>query len=454
MPQTARTRALRRPAELRDLLRRLARTGVWGALAVLLAVLLAATGCKGAALAYGPDLASARANADAFATAIEARFTKVVRTPRFARARIRISRYALAPSKLAQDSAIWTSMRSTPNGAERDLEIAAGLVNGKYTFVDKANVASPVRTGDERHFMRLQQLDGHDDWMWKTDVDHAIGRMPPARATDIFRALFASAERPSAVVRADYRATFPRTAQAFGRMFSIDSINTTPPSDGSTLVALHMLLGDDGLKAQFPAFAKFVARYVESARYRYRLSDRAGSDWFEAQQVDKRLVIRFRSHNGELQPLIGAARRMPDSLLLNVDALAKLSFFTVGVTKMQGEFVHVHTATERAWAMRFTKEPEWHLPLFTERMLQTPLRRPFEGTGLVARLGFKTGSDGQTLLSRQVDVAIRESAIVRFLGNLGFGAMSDYAGPVELEEHRFIAEGFAAMRADIGAIGR
>jgi len=432
MPHTARTRAL----------------------AAVLGALLAITGCKGVALAYGPDLASARANADAFASAIEARFSKVIRTPRFARSRIRIARYALAPSKLAPDTAIWTSMRSTTTGAERDLEIGAGLVNGQYSFVDKRNVGSPVRTGDERHFMRLQQLDGHDDWMWKTDVDHAIGAMPPARATDVFRALFASAERPATVVRADYRAAFPRSAQAFGRMLSIDSINTTPQGDGSTLVALHILVNNENLKPRLPAFAKFVARYVESARYRYRLSDRAGSDWFDAQQADKRLVIRFRSHNGELQPLLGGVRRMPDSLLLNVDALAKLSFFTVGVTKLQGDFVHIHTATERGWAMRFTKEPEWHLPLFTEQMLQTPLRRPFDGTGLVGRLSIKSGSDGQTLLSRQFDVAIRESAIVRFVGNLGFGAMNDYAGAAELEEHRFIAEGFAAVRADLAAMGR
>lgn len=450
MTQTARIRAPRRRATLHALGQTLLRIGGVGTLGALFAV----TGCKGVTLAYGSDLASARANADAFASAIEARFTKVVRTPRFARSRVRIARYALAPSKLAQDTAIWTTMRSTPNGAERDLEIAAGLTAGQYSFVDKANVASPTRTGDERHFMRLQQLDGKDDWIWKTDVDHAIGPMPPARATDIFRALFASAERTSVAVRADYRAAFPKSAQAFGRMFTIDSINTATQSDGSTLVALHILVGDDNLKSQFPAFAKFVARYVETARYRYRLSDRAGSDWFDAQQADKRLVIRFRSHHGELQPLLGAARHMPDSLLINVDVLAKLSFFTVGVTKLQGDFVHVHTATERGWAMRFTKEPEWHLPLFTEKMLQTPLKRPFEGTGLVARLGLKDGRDGQTLLSRQFDVAIRESAIVRFLGNLGFGAMNDYAGAVELEEHRFIAEGFAAMRGDIAAVGK
>ncbi len=168
--------------------------------------------------------------------------------------------------------------------------------------------------------------------------------------------------------------------------------------------------------------------------------------------MQKRLVIRFRSRGGELQPLAGAARRMPDSLTIHVDALAKFGLFTVGVTRMQGEFVHVGGSAERAWAMRFTKDPEWHLPLIAERLLRSPLERPFEGRGLVFRLGFKGGPGGQTLFSRNFDVAVRESAIMRFLGNLGFGAMSDYAGTVEEQENRFIAEAFAAMRADIKAL--
>jgi hypothetical protein len=270
----------------------------------------------------------------------------------------------------------------------------------------------------------------------------------------VFRALFASAERPAAAVRADYRTAFPRSVTAMGRMFSVDSINTTTNADGSTSVALHILVHADSLKPSLPAFAKYVAKYVEPASYRFRLSDRQGSDWFDAQAAKKRLVIRFRARNGELQPLLGAARRMPDSLQLHTDLKAKLGFFTVGVTRMQGEFVHLTSAAERGWALRFTEEPEWHLPLFTEQMLHTPLKRPFEGSGLIVRLSLRTGPTGQTLLARQFDVAVRESAIMRFLGNLGFGAMSDYQGPVELEEQRFIAEAFAAMRADIAATGR
>lgn len=416
--------------------------------AAIVALFALATACRAVTRAYGGDLATARANADTVALAVGQRFTRVVRTPKFANARMRIGRYALAPSKLANDTALWTSTRTVRTGPERDLELAAGLTGGQYSFVARPRVALPASVGDERHRIRLTKL-SDDDWQWSTEVDHAIGGLPPSRGTDIARALFASAERASTVVRADYRSAFPRTAQALGRLFAIDSINAAPQPDGSTLVALHILTRADGIRNEFPAFAKYVDKYVAPTRYRFRLTDRAGAEWFDANAGQHRLVIRFRSRDGELQPIAGAARRMPDSLLITVDALAKFSFFTVGVTGLRGDFVHIATGTERAWAMRFTKNPEWHLPLIAERLLRSPLARPFDDKGMVFRLGLRSGPDGQTLFGRVFDVAVRESAIMRFIGNLGFTAMSDYAGAVEEQENRFIAEAFAAMRADL-----
>ena len=413
-------------------------------------IILPAAACRSVTLAHGADPATARANADALASAIEQRFTNVARAPKFSHARLRLGRYALAPSKLVNDSALWTSTRSTRTGLERDLELSASLVEGRYTFVAKPRVPSPVRVGDERHVIRLSGLGG-DDWRWTTEVDHAIGGLPPARMNDVARALFASAERPAAAVRNDYRTAFPRTAHALGRLFTIDSLTTQPQSDGSTLVSMHLLTTSNGLKEGFPAFAKYVDKYIAPSRYRFRLADRAGADWFDVQGARSRTTVRFRSRNGELQPLTGADRRMPDSLLLHVDALAKIGFFTVGVTSMQGEFVHVSTGTERAWAMRFTKDPKWHLPLIAERLLRTPLERPFQGTGVAFRMHVRTGPDGVSLLGRTLDLTVRESAIMRFLGNLGFTAMSDYAGAVEEQENRFIAEAFRAMRADMRA---
>jgi len=420
---------------------------------LLAAALLAATvgGCRAAALAYGSDVVAARVNADAFAAAMEARFTNVARNPKFAAARMRIGRYAFAPSKLGNDSSMWTGMRTTRAGADRDLEVQAGLSGAQYLFTTRRAVPMPVRIGDSRHLIELEQL-GEDDWAWRTRVDQAIGPMPPGRADDIARALFLSAERPAAAVRADYRVMVPRTAAALGRLLAIDSIASVQQSDGSTLVTLQITVSGDRLKRNFPDFAKYVGKYVEPASYRFRLSDRTGSDWFDAEARNQLLTVRFRSHDGQLQPMVGAARRMPDTLQLHVDALAKISFFTVGVTKMQGEFVHTKNARDRGWEMRFTKEPEWHLPLITERLLRSPLRRPFEGKGVKFTLGFRTGPEGQTLLTREFDVTVRESAIMRFLGNLGFTAMSDFAGKVEDQENRFIAEIMAALRMDVATL--
>ena len=387
---------------------------------------------------------------DDLAAAVEARFTNVVRAPKFAHARLRIARFALAPSKLASDSALWTARRRTRGGGEHDLELHAALTGNEYRFTARPSVPLPVHVGDERHLISLQQT-GEDDWRWHTEVDHAVGSMPPSRATDVFRALFASGERSAAAVRTDYRLAFPRTAQAIGRLLRIDSVGTAGQADGSTIVTLRLVVSGDSVGRSFPAFGTFIRKYVEPARYHIRLAS-GGVDWFDAQSAKTVLTVRFRSHDGELQPLTGPARRLPDTLALQVDALAKIGLFTVGVTNMQGEFVHVRSTRERAWAMRFTTEPDWHLPLIAERLLSTPLRRPFDGRGVVFRLGFRTGAEGQTLLSRTLDVAVRESAIMRFLGTLGFTAMSDFAGRVEEEENRFIADAMRALRADISSL--
>lgn len=415
---------------------------------LLAAASLALSACRGVVSAYGGDVSAAKANADAVAAALEYRFTAVARTPKFANARMRLGRYALAPSKLVGDTALWTSANGSGTAGTRDLELSAGLVTGRYTFNARPNVAPPRTIGDERHLIRLRSL-GNDDFEWVTEVDHAIGGLAPSRVDDIARALFAAAERDGGTVRADYRASFPRTTAALGRMFRLDSINTTPQGDGSTLVALHVVTSADGLRGAFPAFAKYVDKYVEPARYRVRLTDARGDQWFDAWCDKQRLVVRFRSNKGELQPLVGSARRMPDSLRVHVDALAKFGLFTVGVTRMEGEFVHLETSTERGWAMRFTQEPKWHLPLIAERLLRAPLQRPFDGPGMTFTLSLRQREPGSTLLSRHFAVAVRESAVMRFLGNLGFGAMSDYAGTVEDEENRFLAETFRAMRADI-----
>jgi hypothetical protein len=283
-------------------------------------------------------------------------------------------------------------------------------------------------------------------------VEHHVGTMPPQRIEDMVKALFLSAERPAQALRVDYRGASPRTTDALGRMLSIDSIFTVAQSDGSTLVTLQIRVNSEGIRPWYPAYARFLAKYVEPARYRYRLYDASGAEWFDARAVNRVLTMRFRSLRGELQPLnrapTGTPARMPDTLNIMVDALAKFGPWMVGVTDMRGEFVHIDTPRERAWTMRFTHEPKWHLPLFAERMLSGAIRSPFEGSGTYVKLGLRTGPSGQTLSERVLDTHVRESAIMRFLGNLGFTAMSDFAGQVEEEENRLFVELMQALRRD------
>ena len=366
------------------------------------------------------------------ASAFEYRFTNVVRTPKFANARMRLARYAFAPSKLVNDTALWTGMRSTTTGSERELEVQALLANNEYLFTARSDVPVPSHLGEQRHTIALSQR-GQNDWLWHTAVENHVGTMPPARLDDLMRGFLLSAERPASAFRNDYRTTFPHTTAAFGRFLSLDSVTTTPrPTDRRSWPCNS---------AWTPVASRVRIRPTRSSsasmwnpRWRYRLTDHSGGEWFDVQAANKRVSMRFRSHDAHLQPMEGTARAMPDTLLITADALAKFGLFTVGATNIQGTFVHIDTPRQRAWELRFTRDPEWHLPLITERLMRSPLQHLFAGRGIVFTLGFRTGPDGQTLSERVLDLPVRESAIMRFLGNLGFTAMSDFAGTVEEEE--------------------
>jgi hypothetical protein len=362
-------------------------------------------------LGVAADPATAIAHVDGIASALEQRFTRVLRTPRYSAARLRIARYAGAPSKLVDDTTLWTALRSTRDGAEREQEAVSALAGGRYRFTEQARAPLPVRVGDERHLVRLRQLGGNV-WGWHTEVDHAVGQVAPEGGAALFTGWFRSTERPAAALRSDYRAAFPRTAAALGRLVTLDSVATQ----------------------------------------RDTLADATGAEWWDARAEQRVLTVRFRSRDGVLLPLGGGTRPLPDSVTLHVEGFAKLGLFTVGVSGMRGSFVQRRLPGERSWFLRFAEPPHWHLPLVAERLLSAPLRRPFLGGGVQLRLGFRTGPQGQALLFRHTDLAVEESAIVRWLGALGFTALSEHEGPADEEENRFVAELFRAVRDDLAAL--
>lgn len=394
----------------------------------------------------------AKRNADNAFAAFAFRFYTPQRDQKFALARTRMGRYALIPSRLFEDSAIWAAM--VPDSV-RALYVQGALTDRGYQFTARQSAAYPDHVGDERHFLQLSRLGprGSDDYEWITHVDHGIGPVRARQAGDAIGTIFTAFEGvagPALVANA--RTTFPRTARHLGQLFAIDSIRTTALADGSTAFALHVAITPDSLRARYPWFATYLDKYVMPSRGRFQLTDRSGATYADIALRDGRWTTRLRARGGRLVSLAGPPRPMPDSLQLRIDATAKFMIFRVGFHDLVGDFSIERGEHTRAWVMQFRHEPKWDLPLATERLIRSPLRRPFEGRGSELRLAVRDDLGNQAMSVRQIRIAVRESAIMRWLGGLGATAFGDFTGSSEVEENRFLYEMFAAMRLDVAAL--
>jgi hypothetical protein len=138
---------------------------------------------------------------------------------------------------------------------------------------------------------------------------------------------------------------------------------------------------------------------------------------------------------------------------MDLDVSAKFLLFRVGFQGLRADFVTVRDSTQRGWSMRFNRDPEWNLPLLTERMLRTPLRRPFRGPGSHFRIvAHADPAAPQTTLSRRLLVPVEESAILRFLSRLVNTGVGDYVEGADRETNEWLAAAFAALREDARAV--
>jgi hypothetical protein len=417
--------------------------------APLLAFLVAPIACRQALRGLGPSAAALERNADQLFGAMVVRYTGVSRDPKYELARSRLNRSALVPSHVFDDSTVWSSM---PSPVLRALFVQGVPEDGHYALATRTTVTRPSRLGESRHIITLARL-SPNEFVWDTDVDFSLGTISAAEIGSLIAALLGSAEHGTEPgLRADYRAATPRASAVLSSLFSVDSMRVTAFSDGTSDVALTFGLHTDGLKPRFPAFADYLAKYMNPARYRLSVTDRSGAIWFDVQGADRLLSIHYRATQGRLVPLYGAARPRPDTLELHLDFTTKLKLFTVGMQNLVTELVVTDTPHERAWTFIARREPEWRLPLITEHLIRSPLRRPFEGTGVIFHLGVRDSAEAETLLERRAHATVQESAILRFLNSLGSGAMSDLADRTEREEEAFLRELFAALLADARAL--
>jgi hypothetical protein len=418
---------------------------------VLAATILCLGGiaCKQAFRGLGPGGAALERNADQLFGAMVIRYTQVSRDPKYEFARNQLNRSALVPSRVFDDSAVWTS---EPSPVLRALLVQGMPEGGRYQFTSGTAPPRPSRLGESRHLITLARL-SPNEFVWDTNVDFAVGTVSAAEIGSLTTALLSSGERGSEQeLRADYRAVTPRAAAVLASLFSIDSIHATPFSDGTSDVRLTIGLHTDQLKSRFPAFADYVARYANPARYRLSLADRSGAIWFDVSGADRQCSSHYRAAQGKLAPLYGAPRTRPDTMEVHIDFTTKLKLFTVGLHNLVTEFVITDTPHERAWTLVAKREPQWKLPFITEHLIRTPLQRPFDGTGVIFHIGVRDSADAQTLFERRAHATVQESGILRFLNSLGSGAMSDLADRTEREEEAFLRELFVALQADARAL--
>lgn len=404
--------------------------------------------CADVPAAFGPTPAAARANADGLFGSLDARFTNVSRTPRYARAREMLGRYALTPSTLYNDSTVWTAY-----GADgtRTLFGDATTSNGRYVFTNVPTSTPLDAPGDGRHIVRLRKL-SDSDYEWFTGVDFATGHITANDFGNVITRWLASSEgRDQAAIRADYRSAFPRTTAALGKLFRLDTLISVRGADGVNTLYVGVHLTPEGIRATLPEYAQYVDKYATRAKLRFSLVDARGAQWVDGAMRDGNVTLKLRSQGGHFAPLEGPARTIPDTLALRMDMTAKISLFTVGVERLTGEWVNVRSAHERGWSMRFTKEPSWVLPPAVSFLIHSPLRRPFEGSGTLFRIALRDDPGQQTLLSRRATTVVRESAILKFLGRLSGSVMGEFVSKAEEQENRFNTTVFSALKADVDA---
>ncbi len=390
-----------------------------------------------------------RARAVQIFSALGARVTDPFRDAKYDTARIKIANAAMIPSKVWDDTSVWTA----GSQSRRTLLISGVFAAPRYRLDAVRFAPNPAQAAESRHVINLTQL-SKDAYAWDTEVMYSLGTAPASEVAAFTRALFAAGEgRLEGEIKSDYHLVAPRTTAALGQLFVVDSIRSAHYADSSTLTTYSVTIRPDIMLPRRPHFAEYARKYLVTAKMHWTLTDGGGSRYFELLSNAGHLTMKVRTLRGEIVSMNGPVLPMPDSLTLNGDMTMTVRRFTAGFRDYHADFTIIRTDHEASWSIVSRREPRWVLPLITERLLKTPLRRPFQGSGALFRIGVRDSVGGQSILLRRLHLEVQESAILRFVGRLGAAAVGDYQGRAEKEMNLWLQEVFAGIVADLAGFG-
>jgi hypothetical protein len=307
--------------------------------------------------------------------------------------------------------------------------------------------AEPGAAGEYRGDWRLERL-RENEYEWMAREELAVGRARPgelaAALTSTFRAIESAG---SGDLAPRVRAELPHAAAALGRLATLDGVRVERGS-GTASLTLTASLHPDGIRPFAPLYAHYLDDVVMPTKVTAEAFDGTGARWWEASFIDGRLSLRLRVHDGDLAPLTGRPRLIPDELRVRLSGSSKTGFLRSGFHDLDVAVELSSLPDDKSFTARFDKAPDWDLPFLVPLLLRSALQRPFQGGGALLAFGVETRGAGPTLLTRTYRVAVRENWIVRWFGNYAAGAVDTYRRG-EAEADRFNAEALLALRQDL-----
>lgn len=419
------------------------------ALAVAAFAVATLSACSDVGSALGASRPQARQHANELASSLGARFGPVAPVEGFDDVRTKFSRSALTPSRLFRDTTIWSSSTART----RTLRLGGRPEGSRYVlgFHDLSRLTGQL--AETRRTVELKHLAGNE-YTWSVRDELVVGSASPDQLGATLTALLRAAEgTPSASAERALRTSFPNTSASLGRLVSLDRIVLERRADGATRVTVEASIHPVRVESHFPDYSRFLDRYLTRTKLSVVTEDATGADWLHASLSANQLTLEMVVYRGALAPLEGPARRMPDNLTARVDASTRVRVFGIGLSDLVGEVAIRRRPDEKSFVVNFRREPEWHLPLLVAQFIRAPLKRPFAEEG--SSLGFSVTRNGHaTVVAREYSVPVEESAIIRWIGDLGTTAISDFRQKAEAQHEQFIGEVFAAMRTDLDALLR
>lgn len=416
--------------------------------AALLPIAALLVACRGPVLALGGSPAAVRTNVDEFFSSIAAVFGPTAIEPRLDSIRLKYANDALAPSRLFADSSIWTAH----SGSTHTLDLAGSGTYGRYRLWVQGDAPVPMHLADYRREVRLTQL-GSGEFEWDVRDELAIGGITGDELGHALSAIFTAAQQSDErSARAAFQEQLPHTTAALARLFSLDTLHLTPNPKGGTDVRIGIGIHTDRLQSEFPHYAKFLNKYLGPSDILAVVYDDQKHEWWRLTKGRDQITLALRVQNGALAPLSGGVARMPERVHVRIDASTKAWIFRVGMRNLVGDVMRVRDSHEKATITLFRTEPKWQLPPLVHRMLDTPLRRPFEGGGAMFSFSVRDTPGGQSIGTRSYSLVVQESAIMRWFGNLGNSALGDFRKGAEKEFDKFNGGVLDALHTDLVAL--